>query len=453
MRNSPLCPLLIAALVLAPACRPATVPDQLRARALPVASLEAEHPPDDLVPVAELIGDARVVFIGESRHNGREHMLFRRRLIELLVTKAGFDAVALEEPMPEARLLDRHVTQGEGDAADILARSGNWFIWNTREMLGLVRWLSEYNAGQEPVDQVRIYGLDITTPGTALQHVLAFLKRADPEALAMTGTALGQDLFDPRAWTGTMANYAELTETRRAELSRAYDALVKLLDDNRERYVAATSSDEFAWARREAYAAREANRLFSTARPGPPDPASYRAGGCIREKAMADNLRWVLEREGPDARVIVLAHNVHVGRALVDVEVPGRPAMESIPSIASLLQPDLGEAVFTIGCTYGAEVEADTAARSAEPATLDAMLDRVGLPAYVLPVSDMPRRTRAGRWLAKRRAMQAEGGLAWCVPAETYDALFHTDRLQRTRPIATAAEPEARTEPGPGGAR
>lgn len=449
-----LCRLLIAAPVLAAACRPSTVPDQLRAQALPVVSLETGRPLDDLALVAELIRDARVVFIGESRHDGREHMLFRRRLIELLVTESGLDAVALEEPLPEARSLDRHVTQGEGIAADVLAGSGNWFIWNTQEMLGLVRWLSEYNAGQEPGEQVRIYGLDITTPGTAVQDVLAFLERADPEAArAMAGTALGQDLFDSEAWTGTMANYAEVSETHRADLGRTYDSLVRLFDDNRERYVATTCSDEFAWARREAYVAQEANRLFSTARPGAPDPASYRAGGYIREKAMADNLRWVLEREGPDSRVIVLAHNLHVGRVPVDVEVPGRPAMESIPSIASLLQPDLGEDVFTVGCAYGAGVERDTAARPADSSTLDAMLGRVGLPAYVLPVSGVPRRSRAGRWLGMRQAMQAEGGLAWCVPAETYDALFYTDRLHRTRPVVIRADPGAEMEARPGGAR
>jgi erythromycin esterase len=37
--------------------------------------------------------------------------------------------------------------------------------------------------------------------------------------------------------------------------------------------------------------------------------------GAVRDSSMAENIRWILEREGPDARIVVWAHNAHVADA------------------------------------------------------------------------------------------------------------------------------------------
>lgn len=47
--------------------------------------------------------------------------------------------------------------------------------------------------------------------------------------------------------------------------------------------------------------------------PGIP-PDAFRAASA-RESGMAENVRWALEREGPDGRVLVFAHNNHVMNA------------------------------------------------------------------------------------------------------------------------------------------
>ena len=53
-------------------------------------SLDPRAPLEDLEPLGELVGDARVVGIGESAHYVREFYLLRHRLLRFLVQRRGF---------------------------------------------------------------------------------------------------------------------------------------------------------------------------------------------------------------------------------------------------------------------------------------------------------------------------------------------------------------------------
>jgi len=405
--------------------------------AIPVTELTPGTPPDDLRPVAALIGGARVVFVGEARHDAREHLLFRRRLIELLVTEHGFNVLALEEPLPSARSLDEYIRTGQGDPAGMLGATGNWLIWDTEEMLALVEWLRRHNGGADPDRKVRLYGLDVTNPAPAVEDALLYLGRTNPTAAQALRSALRLELLDPAMWTRTMANYAALADSDLAGLEQAYDELVGALEPSRERGAETGVGENLPWVLREAQTARTANQLFSTARSGLSDPKAYRMGGVIREQAMADNLRWVLERHGPEARVIVLAHNLHVGRAPVDVAIPGRPALDSIPSIASILDREMGHDIFVIGCTYGSADRPEP--MSFDTTTVGYRLGLTGLTSFLLGLRNAPKNGPVGDWLRSPQRFKAEGGVAVCSPAATFDALFYVDSLHRTTPGRTAA--------------
>lgn len=71
----------------------------------PLVLLDPEAPLDDLEPLRELIGPARVVGIGETAHFVREYGLLRHRLVRFLVERTGFDVVAClatTTPLPPA---------------------------------------------------------------------------------------------------------------------------------------------------------------------------------------------------------------------------------------------------------------------------------------------------------------------------------------------------------------
>jgi erythromycin esterase len=87
----------------------------LTAHTIPLATLDPTAPLDDLDPLADLLGDARVVAVGESAHFLREYTLLRHRLLRFLVERCGFTAFGLESGFSEGRAVDAWVRGGPGD--------------------------------------------------------------------------------------------------------------------------------------------------------------------------------------------------------------------------------------------------------------------------------------------------------------------------------------------------
>jgi hypothetical protein len=80
--------------------------DWVADHAITADSLDPRAPLDDLEPLGELIGDARVVGIGESAHYVREFYLLRHRLLRFLVERCDFSVYAPEAPFTQARAID-----------------------------------------------------------------------------------------------------------------------------------------------------------------------------------------------------------------------------------------------------------------------------------------------------------------------------------------------------------
>ena len=67
----------------------------------------------------ELIGDARIVLIGESSHGTHEFYEARAEITKWLIEEKGFGAVAAEADWPDAYRVNRYVRGlGEDESAD-----------------------------------------------------------------------------------------------------------------------------------------------------------------------------------------------------------------------------------------------------------------------------------------------------------------------------------------------
>jgi erythromycin esterase len=62
-----------------------------------------------------LIGDARIVSLGEATHGSREIFQLKHRMIEFLASEMGFTIFAIEANMPEAYRVNDYVLNGTGD--------------------------------------------------------------------------------------------------------------------------------------------------------------------------------------------------------------------------------------------------------------------------------------------------------------------------------------------------
>ncbi|MFD7547732.1 erythromycin esterase family protein [Streptomyces sp. NPDC059816] len=131
----------------------------------PLTTLDPAAPPTDLLPLADLVGDAAVVALGASTRQSHELSALAHRIVRLLVEERGFRSLALEGDDATRVGLDAYVSTGTGDPRALLA--GARSFWRTAEILDLVHWMRAFNL-RRPDDPVRFAASTVTGPVPAL---------------------------------------------------------------------------------------------------------------------------------------------------------------------------------------------------------------------------------------------------------------------------------------------
>src|SRR5689334_18502169 len=158
----------------------------IRVNAIPLTTTEAGHGFADLQRLKPLIGNARIVSLGEATHGTREFFQLKHRMLELLATEMGFSIFSIEANMPEAYRLNDYVLNGTGDPASLL-RGMYFWTWDTEEVLAMIRWMRTFNAsGKGPV---QFTGFDMQTPTVAAANVRTFVAAYEPEYVSSVAEA------------------------------------------------------------------------------------------------------------------------------------------------------------------------------------------------------------------------------------------------------------------------
>ena len=178
--------LLLTCFFIQPACaqtdnQTASPPNQptvewIRAHAIRLKTPEAGHGFADMKPLKKIIGDARIVSLGEATHGTREFFQLKHRMLEFLASEMGFTIFSIEANMPEAYRLNDYVLNGTGDPAKLLKGMYFW-TWDTQEVLEMIRWMREFNKSGK--GRVQFTGFDMQTPDVAMQIVQDFVSRHD----------------------------------------------------------------------------------------------------------------------------------------------------------------------------------------------------------------------------------------------------------------------------------
>jgi erythromycin esterase len=348
------------------------------ARLVRIRGMEPGADRADLAPLRAIIGDARVVALGEPALGVHEPLAFRNHLLEYLVTELGFTAIAVEAAFADSRRLADYVGGGPGTVEAIVGENRTWWHDLLEENVQLVRWLRAYNMGRGRRRPVRFYAIDLSYTGpwgsrptaAPLEVALRYLDRVDP-----TSARSAKATFEP--WLRRLADpTVSWTRPEHDAFTAAIDDLVALLERERVAYMAVASAAEYEWAHRAAVVAQQTDRMFRVAPTDPPGervPKSAWRMVNARDAAMAENVLWALGQEGPAGRVLVVAHNLHVQFA----PTTGGPwdAYERMPTaMGQYLRAALGERIAVLGMSDAASARA-AAAHTLTPGTpFDALI-------------------------------------------------------------------------------
>jgi erythromycin esterase len=403
----------------------------IRSTAHPLRTLDPEETFDDLAPFGQMVGDARVVCLGESRHDLHEQFLFKHRLTRYLVEELGFTLFLLEESFVISEEVNAFLLEGKGTPQNILSESANWFAWETEEMVDLLSWMRAYNERSPEEKRIRFYGLDITDPLAGIEAVLDYLDRFDrPYRKAIRGWFLGLDLFSRVSWQETLSRYSALSGEERTKLMESYTALVNRLESKRPEYVADSSEKEYERVLRYAIVARESQRLYLS--------DSRTEGGLIRDRAMADNALWVLKNVAPGERAVLWAHNVHVAKAEIEIAAGGAPETGPVADLVSYLYEEMGKDLFSVVFTFGRSADPYVRVPPLEPGSVEHLLAGAATPRLLLDLRSAPAEGPVRAWLDQPAKLQMEDGYLRCRLDEAYDALFFVHEVRRTRPTRSA---------------
>jgi len=273
--------------------------------------------PDDFDPVLNLAGNSRFVLIGEASHGTHEFYRIRAEITKRLIREHGFTVVAVEADWPDAYRVNRYVrgTGNDSDAVDALGgfrRFPQW-MWRNADVLDFVGWLRAHNdALPRDAAKVGFYGLDLYSLHTSMEAVLQYLRVVDPEAAkrAQYRYSCFDQFGEDAQEYGYAARYGLTASCEREVIDQLVELRRGAADyAQRDGRVA---PDDLFFAEQNARLVRNAERY-------------YRAmfGGRVlswnlRDQHMADTLDALvtfLDSQGRRVRVVVWAHNSHVGDA------------------------------------------------------------------------------------------------------------------------------------------
>ncbi len=153
----------------------------IRQHAIPLKTVEAGNGFQDMMPLKNIIGDARVVQLGEATHGTREFFQLKHRMVEFLASKMGFTIFSIEANMPEAYRLNDYVLHGKGDPKALLKGMYFW-TWDTEEVLAMIEWMRAFNRSGK--GRIEFTGFDMQTPTVAMEIVRQYVAQHDNAYLA-----------------------------------------------------------------------------------------------------------------------------------------------------------------------------------------------------------------------------------------------------------------------------
>ncbi|MFI0976405.1 erythromycin esterase family protein [Streptomyces sp. NPDC021093] len=317
----------------------AGVPAPVRALdriAHPLRSMEPGTGTADLHALGVMVGDAKVVGVGEATHGSHEFFALKDRIFRYLVEQKGFTTFALEISWSAGLKIDDYLQRGDGDgdrdARQVVHEVMAGSPWDREEFVNLVRWMRDYNR-QHPDRPVHFLGDDIGAPRLderVFDSVTDYVRRIHPESLPR----LNELLTGLRPLDDAIGYLKRPLAERRQNAAKAQHMLEFVQRQG------SGGGEDFEFALQNARNIAQ-TYTFLTLNPG--DQASSTAMQRYRDQVMAETTAWWQRRTG--GRILLSAHNGHAGYAASDPTTYPKTQ-------GSFLRDTLGTDYLAVGTTF-----------------------------------------------------------------------------------------------------
>ena len=410
---------------------------------------------EDYERLMDLVGDARFVLLGEASHGTHEFYRERAEITKRLIEEKGFSAVAVEADWPDAYRVNRYVRRLSDDVNAIEAlgdfrRFPTW-MWRNVEVVRFTEWLRQHNdADGARGREVGFYGLDLYSLRTSMDAVLQYLDKIDPESVRRARARYA--CFDQ--FGEEPQNYGFLTGFGLAESceQEVINELIELQQRAVEyaRRDGRIAEDEYFDALQNALLVKNAETYYRAM--FLEDVSSWN----LRDRHMVETLAALvahLERQRGTAKIVVWAHNSHLGDARAtdmsrrgELNV-GQLVRERYGSDAMLVGATTYHGTVTAASNWGALAERKYV-RPALPGSYELAFHDTEVARFMLVLHERDTVTESLREPRLERAI----GVIYRPDterishyfnarlADQFDAVLHFDETQALEPLEYGAE-------------
>jgi len=276
--------------------------DWLKTESSVINSVDATLPgadPDfsDLAELDEIVGDARIIALGESTHGTSEFFRLKNRILEYSVKNLGVRVFAIEDHQLVVNRVNRYVLGGEGTARSSM--DGMLGVWQTEEVRDLIQWVRNYNDAHLD-DKVEFMGFDIQNAALPIDSAYSFAERYSSDLYETTKMLLA-DLRQ------NSANSYLLGDSTKHEWylnsSKVYELFLKNSIGWLSNAATRVDSLEIIWGLQYAGLVKQyAENTFKG------------HTSLYRDVAMSENISWIIDVYKPGVKAVIWAHDVHVSR-------------------------------------------------------------------------------------------------------------------------------------------
>nr|WP_294634652.1 erythromycin esterase family protein [uncultured Rhodococcus sp.] len=422
--------------------------------AIRAVALDAPSGVPSTEAILDLVGEANVVLIGESSHGTHEFYSARAEITKRLIEEAGFEAVAAEADWPDAYRVDRYVRGGGTDTSAEMSLRGferfpGW-MWRNTVMVEFTQWLRDRNDRiDDPRARTGFYGLDLYSLHRSMNQVVEYLDTVDRAAADRARERYG--CFDlVSGEDGQSYGYAAAFGAGESCETQAVDQLVDLRASaaayaHRDGQIA---EDEQFHAERNASSVRDAEAYYRTMFGG--RVSSWN----LRDRHMVDTLDALIthlgRRKNAPAKVVVWAHNSHVGDARAtemgahgELTV-GQLVRELYGNRCRLIGLTTHDGTVTASSTWGGPAECKVVRPSLSTSIESLLHEAVGeRGAFMIPttvdgrVVDVVKPIRLERAIGViyRPETERQSHYFHARVAEQFDAIIHIDKTTALEPL------------------
>jgi erythromycin esterase len=304
-----------------------------------------------------------------------------------------------------------------------------FWTWQTEEVSALLHWMRHYNATRGECPVLSFTGFDMQYPSVAMKRVIDFLDRSSSaDRDAVRALYDGTEKLDKPG--------SQIPAAERIRLRDGASKALALIEARREMLVKASTPAEYRELRQSARIVLQALEM--------------RAGILERDRAMAQNVCWLIEEGFPGQKIVLWAHNGHIGTDMAGGE----------RSMGNHLRDRFGDQMVVIGfATHHGAVRAwpmkegrvqpgPPVAAPLAPArkvSVEALFQETGLPRFILDLRGLPKDSALSAWLANPRLHRSIGAVYDPDRAsnyyehvrlpETYDCLVFIAESTAAKPL------------------